>query len=107
MWLLILSSLTLISFVTSVLSGFLLQKLIFWYVNKYSDINLPDVGVVEPFYICQIFFVTLILVFLFSYPFFSSVIKQPVINIYRKTFFKEQSLIWDRFYLLLASFCLF
>ena len=33
---------------------------------------------------------TLILVFLFSYPFFSSVIKQPVINIYRKTFFKKQ-----------------
>ena len=69
---------------------FLLQKLIFWYVNKYSDVNLPDVSVVEPFYICQIFFVTLILVFLFSYPFFSSVIKQPVIKIYRKTFFKEQ-----------------
>ena len=90
MWLLILSSLTVISFATSVLSGFVLQKLIFWHVNKYSDINLPDVSVVDPIYICQIFFVTLILVFLFSYPFFSSVIKQPVINIYRKTFFKDQ-----------------
>ena len=48
---------------------------------------------------------TLILVF-YSHPFFSSVIKQPVINIY-KNIFKEQKLDLGRFYLLRFLFVFF
>ena len=50
---------------------------------------------------------TLILVFLFSYPFFSSVIKQPVINITEKHSLRNKSLIWDHFYLLSGFFLSF
>ncbi len=89
-WFLILFAITIMSYLASIVSGFAIQKIIVWYVNNFADIKLPSVNVIDPLYLCQIFFVTGILVFLFSYPFFSGIIKQPVIEIYRKKFFQKR-----------------
>ena len=82
-WLFILSTITLGSFICSVILGYYLHIFLVEYLSVFSEVSLPDVEVVNLWQILQILLVTAMLVFIFTWPVFSLVINRSVIQTYQ------------------------
>ena len=82
-WLFILSTITLGSFICSVILGYCLHLFLVEYLSVFSEVSLPNVEVVNLWQILQILLVTAMLVFIFTWPVFSRVINRSVIQTYQ------------------------